>query len=478
MNHSFVPERFTVKINKRKSTARETYPRTVRELGKTEVRMLTNILHLDNTGSSSHLASLIEQLIHSMPKRLRRAQPLSSSRVRSAGLCGVHKGLNSELINDILTRVQHEVTSGLRQIEEYLELIGDVEAEILAKLRTLQGMWTKPQMGKPVAPNALPYQINGCAACILARIAADSEMIRNLRVVLQSRTRTRKNHRAPTLLVFVDECIRHFGGDKADELFGIASNLAFQMKATRKACIKAWLIDNKDSRRHQRKLRSGRRRDRRSDGSTDRSPYIPPDRASYSRRTSDSPNTHESAMSRRSTTLTPVTSQSSLTSHRQSLYLHPKSIASTSLHVAPFGANSSTTSIHSWSEVERELSMIRTCREIATDNPYSRATPVPGARVEPLRVSRVDSRHEQLSMSMSMRNSPTYKPYVNENSSFLNYSSSDYWTDATLDSEEENLASTFKSQPPPQPQPRDPVLQGQPRVMTTWGMMVDQSNMI
>ena len=355
--------------------------------------MLTNILHLDNTGPSSHLVSFIEQLIQSLPKRLRRARPLSISRIMSTGLCDLHKGLNSDLINDILIRVQREVTSGFRQIEEYPELVGAVEAEILAKLRTLQGMWTKPEMDKPVAPNAWPYQINGCAACMLARIAADSEMIRNLRVVLQSRTRTRKYHRAPTLMVFVDECIRQFGSDKGDELCGTASNLAFQMKATRKACIKAWLNDNKDSRRHQRKRRSDRRRDRYSDGSTDR--------------------TRPS-------------------SHLPSIDLIPG---------------------------------------------YSRATPVPEARVEPLRVSRVDSRHEE-QLCMSVGNPPIYKTRGNENNSFLNYSSSDYWKDASMDAEEEDSASVIDSQLPPQPQPRDPVLREPPRVMTTWGMMVDQSNML
>lgn len=355
--------------------------------------MLTNILHLDNTGPCSHLVSVIEQRIQSLPKRLRRTRPLSISRNRSTGLCDVHKGLNSDLINDILIRVQHEVTSGFRQIEEYPELVGAVEAEILAKLRTLQGMWTKPQMDKPVAPNALPYQINGCAACILARIAADSEMIRNLRVVLQSRTRTRKYHRAPSLMVFVDECIRQFGGDKADELCGTASNLAFQMKATRKACIKAWLNDNKASRRHQRKCRSGRRRDRNSDGLTDRTRPI---------------------------------------SHVPSIDLIPE---------------------------------------------YSRAMPIPEARVEPLHVSKVGSRHEE-QLNMSMENPPVDQTRGDKNNSFLNYSSSDYWTDASLDADEVDSASIIESQLQPQPQIRTPVRRGQPRVMTSWDMVVDQLNMI
>lgn len=480
MDHHSVPERFTVEANRRQSTVREPYyPRSIRELGKTETRMLTSILHLDNTGPSSHHGLLIGKLIQSLPKRLRRARPLS--RIRSTGLCDIHKGLNSDLMNDILTRIQREVTVGFRQIEEYPELVGPVESEILAKLRALQGMWTKPQpqTDTPVAPNALPYQINKCAACILAHVASDGEMIRNLRVVLQSRTRTRKNHRAPTLIVFVDECIRQFGGDKADELFGTASNLAFQMKATRKACVKAWLNenDNKDSRRDQRRRRGKSHHDRKSDGSTDQPcpgshALSATDRTSYATRTSESSSTRESEQSRRLTSLTPATSQPSLVSRGKSLYMHPEqSIASMSLYEAPFRANNSTTSIRSWSEVERELSMIKTCREIANDNPYSQATSAPEARVAPLRVSRADSQYEE-QLHMGMGSSYGF-PH-----SFLDYSSSDY-TDAFL-SDDEDPAFTFESQPQLQPQarPRVPALEDQPRAMTTWDMMVDQSNMI
>ncbi|KAJ5676497.1 uncharacterized protein N7477_002130 [Penicillium maclennaniae] len=307
-------------------------------------------------------------------------------------LCDVHKGLNSDLVNNILIRVQHEVTSGFRQIEEYPELVGAVEAEILAKLRALQGMWTKPEVDKSVAPNALPYQINKCAACIIARIAADSEILRNLRVVLQSRTRTRKYHRAPTLMLFVDECIRQFGSDEAEEICGTASNLAFQMKATRKACIKAWLNDNKNSRRHQKKRRDDRHRDGKPDG---------------------------------------LNGSTRPSSHLPSIDLQPE---------------------------------------------YSRATPVPEAGLEPLRVGRVDSQREE-ELRMSKVNFQTSNPNGSENDSFLDYSSSDYWTDASWNSEEMEPASILKPQLPPKPQSRAPVRQEQPRVMTTWDMMVDQSNM-
>jgi hypothetical protein len=432
--------------------------------------------------------------------------------IRSSGLCGVHKGLNGDLLSDILSLVRREVTTMFRQFDKYPELIQPVESDILVSLRALKGMWTKPSLDNPVASQALPYQINRCSACILARIAADGEMIRNLRVVLQSRTRTRRNHRAPTLMVFVDECIRQFGGDDADELFGTASNLAFHMKATRKECVKAWYRDHKDSRHHRRKRRDERRsHDRNSDGLADTRPrrshvpsiaVIPEDNVAIHNfwksstsgssdgycqygsvgRTSDSSGTSKSRSMRasdrsgRSTAPSPESSPSSAVSRGQSLYLHPeRSIASVSLYEPFPGANNSTTSIHSWRDVKRELSMVRTCRQIANDNPYYRPTPVPEARVEPLRISKVESRSEEQSR-MSMADPWHYESQENGNS-FLDYSSSGYWTDASLASDDEGPAP--ESQVQFQPLPQGLSLGNQPEAaMTTWSLMCDQGNVI
>lgn len=433
MDRKSVSQRFTVEARPQ-SVPRETYPGLVRELSRREVRMLTQILHPDNTGSSFHQVPLIEQLIQSLPKSLRRQRPLSLRRIRSSGLCEVHKRLNADLMKDILSLVQSEVTTKFRPLDLYPELVPPVEGDILARLRALQGMWTKPSMNDPVAPKALPYQINGCPACMLARIAADSEIIRDLRVVLQSRTRTRKNHRAPALMVFVDECIRQFGDDEADELFGTASNLAFQMKVIRKACVKARYRDNKHSRRHMRKPR------------VDGRPTAP----------------------------SPEPSRSSLHSRGRSLYLHPKSsVARVSSYEPPPGANNSTASTHSWGDVERELSMIKTCRQIANETPYSRATPVPEARVAPLRISKVESRFEE--QSHSRTKVPQRYDYHKHENSVSDYSSSGYWTDASLDSDDD--APAHEIQPHPQSQSLTSRNQSE-AARTTWSLVCGQGNMI
>lgn len=145
--------------------------------------------------------------------------------------------------NLLLLVLQGEVTTHFRQLDAYPEPIGSVEAEMLARLRALKGMWTKPSVNNPVTPKAWPYQINRCEAYILARVASDKEEVRNLRVVLQSRTRTRKKHRPHRLIIFIDECINQFSADEAEKLHSTASQLAYAMKAARKACVKAWVRD-------------------------------------------------------------------------------------------------------------------------------------------------------------------------------------------------------------------------------------------
>lgn len=470
--------------------------------------MLTQILHLDNTGSSFHQVPLIEQLIQSLPKSLRQ-RPLSLGRIRSSGLCEVHKRLNADLMKDILSLVQSEVTTKFQQLDVYPELVPPVEGDILARLRALQGMWTKPSMDNPVAPKALPYQINGCPACILARIAADSEILRDLRVVLQSRTRTRKNHRAPTLMVFVDECIRQFSDDEADELFGTASNLAFQMKTTRKACVKARYRDNKHSHRHMRKPRVDRRHhNRNSDGAVDRPDhrgshvpsiavtqegnvashhqnsstsgshgyfeYSSVDRTSDSSRTADPLSMGGRYLSRRPTAPSPEPSRSSFHSRGRSLYLHPKSsLARVSSYEPPPGADNGTASIHSWGDVERELSMVKTCRQLANETPYSRATPVPEARVAPLRVSKVESRFEE--QSHTRTKVPQGYDYHQHEDSVSDYPSSEYWTDASLDWDDDAPAPEIQ----PHPQSQSLASRNQPEAaMTTWSLVCGQGNMI
>lgn len=447
-----VPARFTVETNRSESPALESYPQSVRDLTRSEATMLTEILHLDNTASlTTECEPQIRRLLQALPKRLRRQGSLSLGWVKpsTAGLCDLHKTLNGEVVIDIFTLIQREVTTHLQQLDAYPQLVQPVEADILASLRALKGMWTKPTVNNSVAPGAWPYQINGCPACILARIASNSEIIRNLRVVLQSRTRTRKSHRAPTLMMFVDECISRFGGDDADELFGTASNLAFQMKAARKACVKAWCHD--PSREHSdRSKQKHRRREQRAHHSSRRTrerTYVPP-LSDISEGIPVAMHGSDAERKRQSKTPSPKPRRNSHHSGNQRTII-PRS----SRQKPRRAARGAISPAYTWEDVEKELSMVGSYQELAQGNPYFRATPVPEAQVAPLRVSREVSRS-------ATANGSTVEVPLKYQYSASDYSSSDYWTDASCeDAALEALAPTASSP-----------------AMTTWSLVCDKEN--
>ncbi|KAJ5994747.1 hypothetical protein N7481_001724 [Penicillium waksmanii] len=226
----------------RRTTKAESHPGSVNMLDRSELKMLTQILHLDNTDLKK-IASRpqIEKLIQNLPKRLRRPRPLSLSfKQPPSTFCDLHLPLNAGLISLIFLFVQIEVTQHFILFEKFPELCHPVEEEILIRLRALRGMWIKPgQESRIFIPNGWSYQIDGCRACMLARVASDMEAVRNLRVVILSRTRTRRKHRARTLMAFVNECINQFPGDQTEEIYTTSSQLAFGMKAARKACTRA-----------------------------------------------------------------------------------------------------------------------------------------------------------------------------------------------------------------------------------------------
>lgn len=236
-----------IQLERRKTKTHEPYPRLVRDITLHETQSLTKILHLDNTHSiESPYGMKIVDLVGALPKRLqqyRLPRGLGWMKKTSSALCELHRGMNADVMLDILKLIQKEVTLHFQQFEAYPRLISPTQAEILDHLRGLKGLWTKPNPDNPVASKPWPYQTNGCAACMTARVAADKNAVRNLFVVLLSRTRTRKNPRQRTLTPFVDECIRRFDKDTADELFETARELAVDMKTVRKACNKAWAHD-------------------------------------------------------------------------------------------------------------------------------------------------------------------------------------------------------------------------------------------
>ncbi|KAJ5924226.1 hypothetical protein N7466_008413 [Penicillium verhagenii] len=197
--------------------------------------MLTEILHINTTTSPQ--IQQVQRLIKVLPKRLLRQRvSLTGLSIRSSGLCDLHRPMNSDVLGSILSLVQREVTQCFQPFDRHPELVGPTETYMLGKLRAVRGMWTRPGVGSPTAAGAWAYQINECAACMLGRVALQKESVLLLRVALQSRTRTGRTHRPRKLMIFVDECMNRFSHGDAEEIFSISSNLAYRMKATRRAC--------------------------------------------------------------------------------------------------------------------------------------------------------------------------------------------------------------------------------------------------
>ncbi|KAJ5094653.1 hypothetical protein N7456_010514 [Penicillium angulare] len=218
----------------------DSYPRVLGDLSRTEMEALAEILQLNATVNLHSLAQA-QKLIQDLPKRLRyRRLSLSGLGIKPSGLCDLHKPMNSDILQDALQLVHREVTTCFRPFDHYPQHVHSPEADILAKLRGLKGMWTRPAPSGLVTDyGAWEYQINACAGCMLSRVAADENAIGNLRAALISRTRTGKKHKPRRLMSFVDECIRRYDLDKAEAIFSLASNYAYGLKEARKACTKA-----------------------------------------------------------------------------------------------------------------------------------------------------------------------------------------------------------------------------------------------
>ncbi|KOS39070.1 hypothetical protein ACN38_g10105 [Penicillium nordicum] len=185
-----------------------------------------------------HADEVVKRMIHELPKNMRRDRWSRTNK----DLCDAHQGLDAYLMDDVFTLIQREVGHHLRKFDAYPDLLKPLDILILQKLQAIQGMWEKPDPKDPVGSEAWHYETSNCQACMVARVASDKHALRNLRIVLLSRTQTRLNHVPRRLMKFVDTCIDLFPDD-VDELYGTSSQFAFILKDTRKACSKAWLKD-------------------------------------------------------------------------------------------------------------------------------------------------------------------------------------------------------------------------------------------
>lgn len=230
-----------------KSSIQQTYPLALSDITKEHMRMLIEVLNIDNIIPLDRRTSIpqnpawIEEGIRRLPWELRRhkfIRVVPNAFLYPAVLCESHDGLNPYLIGHILSLIRREVVEHLRHLERYTGEMDSGCRELLTELTGIRGLWSSDRKYKwYLELMSFTHQHNRCEACMLAQIVGSPPCLQNLRTTLLSRTRTRakpgRPHRAPQLLRFIDGAI-----DKHEnlitDLFYQSGQLAYSFKAVRK----------------------------------------------------------------------------------------------------------------------------------------------------------------------------------------------------------------------------------------------------
>lgn len=231
---------------------RRRYPMHLTDLTKPELTQLTDILLLENPPAYQiaprpGIPEKINETIRGMIKVTLPADLLRSTLMRimpkvlgrAANLCVSHKELNAFVIGDILDLVKDEVTVRVAAMDRFVDAIPAAERQLLRDIQAIRRIWgdAVPADTQAVVKNAPSAQGNRCEACMLARIANDPLFLRNLRVALLGRNKTRGKNRAPRLLAFVDGCINCHAG-RSFQTFHESNQLSIDFKLARKAAKK------------------------------------------------------------------------------------------------------------------------------------------------------------------------------------------------------------------------------------------------
>ncbi|BCR86086.1 uncharacterized protein ACHE_30073S [Aspergillus chevalieri] len=232
------------------------YPLTITDLTAPELLALTHTLLLDNppvyqisrpttttpnTPGSNLPNERLKEAIKNLPCALRRnklVQMMPRCIGRVAELCVSHKGLNAYVVGHLFDLVKGEVTRRLGKIDCGVECLGMFERKLLRSIQAIRRVWGErsPEDDGETPIGAPGKHYNKCEACMLARIVGEPLLLRNLRIAILSRTRTRKKSRAPRLLRFVEGCIGCHG--EALRVLHESGQLAIDFKAARKAAAR------------------------------------------------------------------------------------------------------------------------------------------------------------------------------------------------------------------------------------------------
>ncbi|RDW89840.1 uncharacterized protein DSM5745_01615 [Aspergillus mulundensis] len=192
----------------------------------------------------------IQEAIRKLPSTLRKKTLIfsPSAPVPTATLCTIHKRLNHDIIGHIFRLIQREVEDHLEIITQrypgYPESLPPRALELVRDLQSLRGMWRNLGASR----RDPPFQQNQCEACMVSRVIADQNALRNLRAALLSRTRERCSYRPPPKLSrFVEAALYNRHGELIQSLIPESKELSAELKRARKDAAR------RKSRRHSRR---------------------------------------------------------------------------------------------------------------------------------------------------------------------------------------------------------------------------------
>ncbi|PYH49472.1 uncharacterized protein BP01DRAFT_78632 [Aspergillus saccharolyticus JOP 1030-1] len=226
-------------------------PEHIIELNKQQLRELIKVLKISTDQDaadaeyfgqtrSPKTVRRIKAAIQALPTELyagRSRIPFrtySHREAKAAVLCDVHEGLNGYVIGSAYWRLRQELTDHLRFLEWYHEFLSPEVKAFLEALTATKGMWWVPETEEDIPPKgAVCFQENCCQACMLARVVVEPWCLFNVRTALVSRVRTRKRHRVPALLPFIEIAIREFApeGENIEAYGGLPCDLAYKSSA-------------------------------------------------------------------------------------------------------------------------------------------------------------------------------------------------------------------------------------------------------
>jgi hypothetical protein len=185
-----------------------------RRLHNTEMKKLVCLLQgvLFSQSTRLHIYHKnVKENIKNLPRRMQQSPQSNSS-----NLCGIHKGLDCHLVNDIWCWIHHEFDSGIGRFIYPVIMSGMLTAEQELKTRQLEPvvrMWHEDFKSEKSAPpgrepfqcdSKWAYQPDQCPACMLARIGSDEDVLLALYAGMIGRFHIRKLATGKILLAELD----------------------------------------------------------------------------------------------------------------------------------------------------------------------------------------------------------------------------------------------------------------------------------